>query len=51
MNFNDLIEMSGEEMTSYILSVTAFALNDVNKVFGVVGNVVSDRSWFTCAME
>lgn len=43
--------MNGEEMISYIVCVPAFALNDVNRVFRVAGNMVNDRSCFTCAME
>ena len=36
---------------SYILFVTAFALNYGNTIFRVAGNVVSNRSCFACEME
>ena len=38
---------------SYILSVTAFAMNHINKSFRVAGDVVSNRSQscFACGME
>ena len=35
----------------YISFVTSFALNHVNKVFRVSGNVESKRSCFACGME
>ena len=37
--------------SSYILLMTAFALNHLNKVFRVGGDVVSNRSCFACGME
>ena len=36
---------------SYVLFMTAFALNHVDRVFRVAGNVVSNRSCFTCRGE
>ena len=36
---------------SYVLFATAFALNHVNKVFRVAGNVVSNGAGSACGVE